>query len=157
MFWGLHFYPRAPPNKFINIQHCYWIGSWSEQLDGRERILEFRILRKSRTQFPVSGPSKITQTCVIASNTIRCIHTHTLHTHTIPKNHLDSNFCCEMLGQDIMRQAIKIFIAPKSHKKSHSEPSDLILFVVTNGAILPHGKIAYCEPVLTLLFMVRLM
>ncbi len=45
-------------NKFTNIQHCYWIGSWTELLDGRKRISEFWISQKSRTQFPVPGPQK---------------------------------------------------------------------------------------------------
>ncbi len=110
MLWRLDFYPyrqhfwrpKAPPpflhkcNKFINIQYCYWIGSWTELLDGREQISEFQILQKSRIQFPVSGPSEITQTRVMASNAIRCSHTH-----TIPKNRSDSNFCRDMLGQDV--------------------------------------------------------
>ncbi len=51
-------------NKFISIQHCYWIRSWTELLDGRERISNF---------------AKITQTHVMASNAIRCpphAHTH---------------------------------------------------------------------------------
>ncbi len=68
---------------------------------------KFRISQKSRTQFPVSGRPKITQTHVMASNAIRCIHTHTLHKHIIPKNRVeDSDFHHDMLGQDAGRLLI---------------------------------------------------
>ncbi len=49
----------------------------------------------------------------MASNAIRCARTHahthmhtcthTLHTHTIPNNRADSDFCRNMLGQDVGR------------------------------------------------------
>ncbi len=36
-------------------------------------------------------------------------YTHTLHTHTISKNCADSDFCCNMLGQDVERFFITRF------------------------------------------------
>ncbi len=117
-----HFrHPRGRPlppqarDKFINIQHCYWIGSWTELLHGRERISNFTKLKDTVRLRP--PPKKITETRVMASNAIRCIHTHTLHTHTIPKNHPDLEFCRDMLGQDAGR--FKFLSCGNHTEKSH--------------------------------------
>ncbi len=43
-------------NKFISIQHCYWIGSWTELLNGRERISKFKFCKSQGHNFQCLVP-----------------------------------------------------------------------------------------------------